>query len=176
MSVNFEYSFEELDNNELRINGKRTDSFGGGHWKHIIINKSWISWIITTLRNATMDDYNTYDNTYVNEQKDCSFYLGMTIRERDYSYLEIFPVWKDKNKTSAPIQIPYLSWSKSRLMSEFIEPFLVDLSKFLTEEERNALPEPWKENEQAQEDTNDNEEGHISLKFVQEIDPKDYFG
>lgn len=61
-------------------------------------------------------------------------------------------------------------------MSEFIEPFLIDLSKFLTEEERNALPEPWKENEQAQEDTNDNEEGHISLKFVQEIAPKDYFG
>lgn len=59
MSVNFEYNFEELENDELKINGKRTDSFGGGVWDSIIINKSWISWIITTLRTATVSDYET---------------------------------------------------------------------------------------------------------------------
>ena len=29
MKVNFEFNFEELDNNELRINGRRTDFFSG---------------------------------------------------------------------------------------------------------------------------------------------------
>ena len=32
MSVNFEYIFEELENDELKINGKRPDSFGGEVW------------------------------------------------------------------------------------------------------------------------------------------------
>ena len=39
MSVNFEYNFEELENDELKINGKRTDSFGGEVWDSIIINR-----------------------------------------------------------------------------------------------------------------------------------------
>ena len=34
------------------------------------------------------------------------------------------------------------------LMSEFIEPFLVALSQFLTEEERGKLPPPWSEREE----------------------------
>ena len=33
-------------------------------------------------------------------------------------------------------------------MSEFIEPFLVALSQFLTEEERGKLPPPWSEREE----------------------------
>ena len=33
-------------------------------------------------------------------------------------------------------------------MSEFIEPFLVALSQFLTEEERGKLPPPWSEKEE----------------------------
>ena len=172
MGVNFEYNFEELGNNELKINGKRTDSFGGGVWDSIIINKSWIFWIISTFREASFADYNTYDKTYLKKDDECDLFLGMTIRDNDYSYVEIFPVWKETSKNSAPIEIPYLSWSSSRLMSEFIEPFLVDLSKFLTSEEKSKLPMPWdvKEIEEA-----DNSEGKVSLKFVEEIEPKEYF-
>ena len=68
----------------------------------------------------------------------------------------------------------YLSWNKTKLMSEFIEPFLVDLSKFLSEEERKKLPKPWNQN--SIEKKSDNSEGQISLKFVEEIDPKEYYG
>ena len=50
MKVNFEFNFEELDNNELRINGK---SSYADEWDTIIIKKEWIFWIITTLRNLT---------------------------------------------------------------------------------------------------------------------------
>ena len=39
MKVNFEFNFEELDNNELRINGRRTDSYGVAMWDSIIIKK-----------------------------------------------------------------------------------------------------------------------------------------
>lgn len=109
MSVNFEYSFEELDNNELRINGKRTDSFGGGHWKHIIINKSWISWIITTLRNAIIDDYDTYGKEFIIEYESCDLVILIKLRERDYSYFKIFPIWNDESKTKPGIELPYLS-------------------------------------------------------------------
>ena len=59
-------------------------------------------------------------------------------------------------------------------MSEFIEPFLEDLSKFLSEEERNKLPKPWNENEKGEKKASD--EGRISLRFVREINPEDYFG
>ena len=40
MSAYFEFNFEELDNDELRINGRRTDSFSVKQWKSIIIKKS----------------------------------------------------------------------------------------------------------------------------------------
>ena len=174
MSVNFEYEIEELYNDELRIKGKRTTSLDGGVCDAIIIKKSWIFWIISTLRMASIDDYNTYDKTYLKKFDECDLYIGMTIREQDYSFIEIFPIWKEISKNSAPIEIPYLSWSPERLMSEFIEPFLVDLSKFLPEEEKKKLPKPWNQN--SIEKKSDNSEGQISLKFVEEIDPKEYFG
>ena len=69
-------------------------------------------------------------------------------------------------------------------MSEFIEPFLVALSQFLTEEERGKLPPPWSEREEEEkkkgkrkrkkDDQSDDE--RISVRFVGEIDPRDYFG
>ena len=79
-----------------------------------------------------------------------------------------------RKKTTPGIEIPYLSWNKAKLMSEFIEPFLVDLSKFLSEEERKKLPEPWPVNEKTENNESDNTK--ISLKFVGEINPKEYFG
>ena len=39
MSAYFEYNFEELDNNELRINGRRADFLSFRQWRSIIIKK-----------------------------------------------------------------------------------------------------------------------------------------
>lgn len=172
MSVSFEYSFDELENNELKINAS-TDIMGLINHS-IIINKNWISWIITTLRTATIDDYETWGKNIVNEYKDCDLALMMHPAETQHSYVGIFPIWKDEKKRTPAIEIPYLSWNKTKLMSEFIEPFLVDLSKFLSEEERKKLPEPWPVNEKTEDNESDN--GRISLKLVGEIDPKEYFG
>lgn len=174
MSVNFEYSFEELPNNELKINGRKTTDMGMSLWKKIIIKKSWISWIITTLRTATIDDYETWKKIIKNKYDNCELMLIMNPRETDYSYLKILPFWSEEKKTTPGIEIPYLSWNKTKLMSEFIEPFLVDLSQFLSEEERNKLPKPWNENEK--DTTPESDSGKISLRFVEEIDPEDYFG
>lgn len=44
ISAYFEYNFEELDNNELRIDRRRTNSFTVKQWKSITIKKQWISW------------------------------------------------------------------------------------------------------------------------------------
>ena len=173
MNVDFEYNFEELENDELRINGKRTDSFGGGVWDSIIINKSWISWIITTLRTTTIDDYETWGKNIVKKFIGCELALMMHPRDNDYSYITIFPIWNDEKRRTPGIEIPYLSWSPERLMSEFIEPFLLDLSKFLTEEEKQKLPKSWDRNSMGKK--SNNTEGQISLKFVEEINPKDYF-
>ena len=98
MSVNFEYNFEELENDELKINGKRTDSFGGEVWDSIIINRSWISWIITTLRTATIDDYETWKKFIKNKYDNCELMLIMNPRETDYSYLKILPFWSEEKK------------------------------------------------------------------------------
>ena len=84
MKVNFEFNFEELDNNELRINGRRTDSYGVAMWDSIIIKKEWISWIITTLRNLTYEDYNTWQRRIINDYEDCR------LKHRQLKYL-IYP-------------------------------------------------------------------------------------
>ena len=182
MGVNFEFNFEELDNNELRINGRRTDSYGVAMWDSIIIKKEWISWIITTLRNLTYKDYNTWQKSIENDYEDCELIILMYLFENRYSYIKIFPIWKDEELKAPPIEIPYLSWNKRLLMSEFIEPFLVALSQFLTEEERGKLPPPWSERKEdkqgkkkrKKDDQSDDE--RISVQFAGEIDPRDYFG
>ena len=64
-------------------------------------------------------------------------------------------------------------------MSEFIEPFLVALSQFLTEEERGKLPPPWSEKEEEEKKKgkrkrkkdDQSDDGRISVRFVGEIDP-----
>ena len=69
-------------------------------------------------------------------------------------------------------------------MSEFIEPFLVALSQFLTEEERGKLPPPWSEKEEEEKKKgkrkrkkdDQSDDGRISVRFVGEIDLRDYFG
>ena len=184
MKVNFEFNFEELDNNELRINGRRTDFFSVKQWKSIIIKKEWISWIITTLRNLTYEDYNTWQRRIRNDYEDCKLLILVYLFEGEYSYVKILPYWQDKKRTILAIKIPYLSWNKGLLMSEFIEPFLVALSQFLTEEERGKLPPPWSEREEEEKKKgkrkrkkdDQSDDGRISVRFVGEIDPRDYFG
>ena len=180
MGVNFEFNFEELDNNELRINGRRADFLSFRQWRSIIIKKEWISWIITTLRNLTYEDYNTWEKTVGINYEDCELAIIMCLFEREHSYIDIFPIWKDEERITPPIEIPYLSWNKRLLMSEFIEPFLVALSQFLTEE--GKLPPPWSERKEdkkgkkkrKKDDQSDDE--RISVRFAGEIDPRDYFG
>ena len=181
MSAYFEFNFEELDNDELRINGKSSYS---DQWRSIIIKKEWIVWIITTLRNLTYKDYNTWEKTVGINYEDCRLVILISLFEKEYSYIVIFPNWKDKSRRTPSIKIPYLSWNKRLLMSEFIEPFLVALSQFLTEEERGKLPPPWSEREEEEEEKgkrkrkkdDQSDDGRISVRFVGEIDPRDYFG
>ena len=94
------------------------------------------------MRNLTWLDYNSGEKEIVKEYDDCELAIIMCLFEKEYSYIVIFPNWKDKSRRTPSIKIPYLSWNKRLLMSEFIEPFLVALSQFLTEEERNKLPPP----------------------------------
>ena len=93
-------------------------------------------------------DYNSGKKEIVKEYEDCELALIMFLLEKEYSFIKIFPVWKDEERITPSIKIPYLSWNKRLLMSEFIEPFLVALSQFLTEEERGKLPHPWSEREE----------------------------
>ena len=184
MSAYFEFNFEELGNNELRINSRRADFLSFRQWRSIIIKKEWISWIITTLRNLTYEDYNTWQKSIKNDYGDCKLLILVYLFEGEYSYVKILPYWQDKKRTILAIKIPYLSWNKSLLMSEFIEPFLVALSQFLTEEERGKLPPPWSEREEEEKKKgkrkrkkdDQSDDGRISVRFVGEIDPRDYFG
>ena len=91
MNAYFEFNFEELDNNELRINGKSSYS---DRWDSIIIKKEWIAWIITTLRNLTWMDYNSGGKEIVKEYDDCELAIIMFLLEGEYSFIKIFPVWK----------------------------------------------------------------------------------
>ena len=170
LNADFEYSFEELDNDELRINGKRTGTFGGGQQKSIVIQKNWIPWIISTLRNLSVDNYQTRVESIINKWGTCQLTLSICLIGDGYSYIKIFPMWKDEKKISPALEIPFFPWhakneqshtlkSKWRydrfefnfeeldndlkIMSEFIEPFLVALSQFLPEEERKKLSPPW---------------------------------
>ena len=154
---------EELDNNELRINGRRTDSYGVAMWDSIIIKKEWISWIITTLRNLTYEDYNTWQRRIINDYEDCRLIIRIFLRENDYSFIKINPFWKDKNRITPAIEIPYLSWNKRLLMSEFI-----DWSEREEEEKKKGKRKRKKDDQ--------SDDGRISVRFVGEIDPRDYFG
>ena len=167
-NLKFKFNFEELDNNELLINVKLTDSFfwRAKQWDSIIIKKKWISLIISILRNATVADYETTQD-FINEYEDCELTFYIRTKETDYSYIKIYPNWKDEEKRLSSISIPYLTRNNTNLMSEFIEPFLVALSQFLPEEERLQLPHPWKENkneENFQSVNNDPEIREIATK------------
>ena len=87
-------------------------------WNTIIIKKEWISWIITTLRNLTWLDYNSGGKEIVKEYEDCELAIIMFLLEKEYSFIKIFPVWKDE----VDIQIIYNSdKSTKRPLGFFVE-------------------------------------------------------
>ena len=168
--VNFEFDIEECDNDELRINGKRTGTFGGGQQKSIVIQKNWIPWIISTLRNLSVDNYQTGVESIINKCGTCQLTLSICLIGDGYSYIKIFPMWKDEKKISPALEIPFFPCHTKneqshtlkgvgtytrfefnfeeldndlKIMSEFIEPFLVALSQFLPKEDRKKLSPPW---------------------------------
>ena len=131
---------------ELRINTRTGSRFGAGSWQSwdsVVIKKEWIPWIITTLRNLTYRDYCLGEQDYIEcEYEDCELIIFINPREGFQSTVEIWPSWKNEKRRTPAIEIPYYdaAGNKAKLMSEFIEPFLVELSQFLTEEEREKLP------------------------------------
>ena len=66
-------------------------------------------------------------------------------------------------------------------MSEFIEPFLCDLEKYLSKEEQGKLLKPWTINQtRAQvvekwQKTHTSNPNELRIKFVGEITPKKFF-
>ena len=60
------------------------------------------------MRNLTWLDYNSGGKEIVKEYEDCELAIIMFLLEGEYSFIKIFPVWKDE----VDIQIIYDSNSK----------------------------------------------------------------
>ena len=60
------------------------------------------------MRNLTWLDYNSGGKEIVKEYDDCELAIIMFLLEGEYSFIKIFPVWKDE----VDIQIIYDSNSK----------------------------------------------------------------
>ena len=73
-------------------------------WDTIIIKKEWISWIITTLRNLTWMDYNSGGKEIVKEYDDCELAIIMFLLEGEYSFIKIFPIWKDEERITGSVK------------------------------------------------------------------------
>ena len=56
----------------------------------------------------TYEDYNTWEKTVGINYEDCELAIIMFLLEKEYSFIKIFPVWKDE----VDIQIIYDSNSK----------------------------------------------------------------
>ena len=91
-------------------------------WNPIVIKKEWISWIITTLRNLTWLDYNSGGKEIVKEYEDCELAIIMFLLEGEYSFIKIFPVWKDE----VDIQIIYNSDKSTKRPLGFFVEYKID--------------------------------------------------
>lgn len=178
MNADFIFKMDKINNEELKIISTYTRTNGGVTTDYIYLKKYSIPWIITTLRNMNINEYNEeIQRTQIFPEY--LLKLRFNIIEKGYSWLDIFPCWKDDKKFSL-IEIPYLSFNENLLMGEFIEPFLTALEKYVSEEERAKLPKPWPDNmtrEQWEEYRKNKPKGNGKSKitFVKEIKPEDYF-
>ena len=65
----------------------------------------------------TYEDYNTWEKTVGINYEDCRLVILINLLEGEYSYIDIFPIWKDE----VDIQIIYDSNSKrpKRFLGEY---------------------------------------------------------
>ena len=142
-------------------------------------------WIINTLRNARLDDYYTEGMEW--ETKEFDIYLkrlliktSFFVRSTPYSEIQIYPSWIDAKKRSAPVNIPYNKAEPEILMSEYIEPVLIELEKYVPTADKGKIAKPWdinmkmEEYRRKQEEENNNQ-GKLKLKFVGEISSSELF-
>ncbi len=175
--MDYSFNIEELNNNEIVLHGDNLDS--------VILRKEMCLWIINTLRNATLEDYYTEGKKW--ETKEFDTYLkrlliktDFFVRSTPYSDIQIYPSWNDDKKRSAPVIIPYNKAVPEILMSEFIEPVLKELEKYVPAVDKGKIAKPWNINAKMEEYRKQWEEenknpGLLKLKYVGEITPKDFF-
>lgn len=143
--MKYSHKIEEIENGELKLISNEAGTIDS-----IIITKEMIPWIINTLRGACFEDYNSEKTKWREKINDCTVLIGTDffVERTPYSYIEVYIYWGSNNpKNSAPIIIPYNRQFKELTMSEFIEPFLCDLEKYLTKEEQEKLLKPWSINQ-----------------------------
>ncbi len=175
--MDFSFKIEELKNNEIKLYGDNLD--------FVILRKEMCLWIINTLRTASVEDYYTEGKKW--ETKEFDTYLkrlliktDFFVRSTPYSYIQIYPSWNDDKKRSAPVIIPYNKAVPEILMSEFIEPVLKELEKYVPTADKCKIAKPWdinmkmEEYRRKQEEENNNQ-GKLKLKFVGEISPSELF-
>lgn len=176
--MDFSFKIVELNNNEIKLSvSKYTGS--------IILRKDMCLWIINTLRNATLEDYYTEGKEW--ETKEFDTYLkrlliktDFFVRSTPYSDIQIYPSWNDDKKRSAPVIIPYNKAVPEILMSEFIEPVLKELEKYVPAVDKEKIAKPWNINAKMDEYRKQREEenknqGKLKLNFVGEISPSELF-
>ena len=177
--MKYSHKIEELKNDELKL-----VSDEAGTIDSVIITKEMIPWIINTLRGASFEDYNDEKGDWRKQFADCTVLIGKDyfVESTPYSYIEIYTYWgKNNPKNSAPIIIPYTRQFKELTMSEFIEPFLLDLEKYLSKEEREKLLKPWSINQtrdqvvEKWQKTHTSNPNEVKIKFVGEITSKKFF-
>lgn len=175
--MDYSFNIEELNNNEIVLHGDNLDS--------VILRKEMCLWIINTLRNASLDDYYTEGKEW--ETKEYKIYLkslviktDFFVRSTPYSNVQIYPCWKDEKKRSAPVIIPYNKVAPEILMSEFIEPVLAELEKYVPSADKGKIAKPWNMNAKMEEyrkhrDEENKNPGQLKLKYVGEITSKKFF-
>ena len=143
--VMFYAEIKEHENDELEIKGYKW-SVRFQEYRHhtIYIPKESIPWIISTFRKEETGKTMAYDHNAVKQFTECRINFFFEVGDNDFSWVEIYPYWEDKEKRKAPISIPYLSMmGRKGGEMKYIEPFLKQLEAYLTPEERAKLPEPW---------------------------------
>lgn len=176
--MDFSFGIKELNKNEIKLS---VSKFTGS----IILRKEMCLWIINTLRNASLDDYYTEDKKWENKNFNISLKhllikTSYFVRSTPYSHIQIYPCWIDEKKRSAPVTIPYNKAVPEILMSEFIEPVLAELEKYVPTEDKGKIAKPWNINAKMEEYRKQWEEenknpGLLKLKYVGEISPSELF-
>ena len=170
----YNYCVKELNEKEVLLCGGYLNN------TKIAIKKEWISWIINSIRSMNPSDFDNPDTFKTFESNDSHISIMNTIEDRDFSIMEIYVRWNDRAKRAPSFSMPYPAGNEKRMMA-YIEPVLFELSKYLPEEEQKKLVKPWEctmsdeEWEKYKGSSRDNN-AIGTVKFVGEIDPKEYFG